>query len=274
MAFTPCCSSIGPIPGSIPPGGTATVPVLFKSGTQSGRKCVEFALATDRPEFPEIRLSLTASLLPAWEVEPIGAETHIIPAGSTASQTFRIACRRTSSAGKVGPSEVSISGPFSCRFVDGGDERARPDGIIEATRIVEVTPTSTTEAGHRSGELRFVWPDGTAKTRPIHWEISAHVRANPSSLVVQASDSPTRAIISVTCADRPIRIIRVSGPLLGRRVDPRPGPSMAHTLELSLDASGLGLGGTSEIEIITDHPDQEKVSLRAVVLPSREEVAP
>ena len=49
---------------------------------------------------------------------------------------------------------------------------------------------------------------------------------------------------------------------------------MAHTLELSLDASGLGLGGTSEIEIITDHPDQEKVSLRAVVLPSREEVAP
>ena len=36
-ALTPCCSSIGPIPESIPPEGTARIPAVWKAGLQSVR---------------------------------------------------------------------------------------------------------------------------------------------------------------------------------------------------------------------------------------------
>ena len=47
VAFTPCCSAIGPLPEEIPPRGAAKVPVAFRPGDGSGPRRVQFLVAAN-----------------------------------------------------------------------------------------------------------------------------------------------------------------------------------------------------------------------------------
>ena len=214
FASTPCCSEIGPLPAVVPPGGSAIVPVFFRPGNQSGNKRVEFTVTTDRPVTPKIELSLTVPLMAGWEVASVGEAIRTVRMGSTTTQTFRVTCRSKGADGQGAPSEVRIAGPFSCGFTTDLQRQEKGDGIIEESRDVEVSLADTTKAGHRSAELVFAWPDGATKAWPVHWEVIPHVRVAPATLIVASDRSPSVATIEVASEGPPIRILRVTGPLV------------------------------------------------------------
>lgn len=267
QAQTPCCSAVGPHPEMIPPGGTATLPVLLKPGSQSGRKRFRFIVQTDSTEQPGWVLSLIADLTAELEMSPIEGFDASLPLGQPGHQRFRIVCHRVGDVGLGAPDAVTVGPPLSARFLGPADEAAATEGPVESTRIVEVDLPASTEPGSQRGELILHWPDGQERSFPIAWQVVARIAIEPSGLVLRPTGEPITRSVLVTCGDRPFRITGVSGPLLA---DPPPRPAAPrrlHRLELVLDPS-LVESGTTDIRIDTDHPDQPTIVLSVLVLPA------
>lgn len=270
VALKTCCSSIGPIPRTVPARGEVAVPVIWKVGHQSGRTRVQFVVATDRDECRTIDLSLTANLLPAWEVSPLDGVTSPPSKGASSPQMFRVVTRLLGDEGLPPPSDIDSAEPFRSRFVGDATRVTGSEGVVEATRIVEVALSPDQGVGSYSGELRLKWADGTSKTYPIRREVSPHVRLSPSTLVVNSDDGSRTFQVVVKSDGRPFRILSISGPTLVKPITPGPDPAATHVLNFGLDPSRLERLGTSEIEVLTDHPDQASLKVK-VYLVAREQ---
>jgi hypothetical protein len=271
-ALKTCCSSIGPIPRMIPPRGEATVPVIWKAGHQSGRKRVQFVVATDRDDCRTIDLSLTANLLPAWEVSSADDVSGNPTTG--ASQTFRVITRWSGDEGLEPPSGIESTEPFRCRLAGDATRETGPGGIVEARRIVEVSLPPNQGVGSYSGELLLKWADGTSKTHPIHREIPPPIRLAPSTLVVNAKDG-SRAFQVIARSDgQPFRILKVTGQALVKPIVPDPNPAVIHRLDVELDPSRFDRSGASEIEVATDHPAQVSLKIKVYLVASEKGVTP
>lgn len=91
MAQTPCCSTIGPLPDSVPPHGVVKIPVVFRPGFATGFKRVVFTAETDRDNSRVCLFALSANLFS--ELEVISDEgIRSYPAGVGGKQTFHVVC--------------------------------------------------------------------------------------------------------------------------------------------------------------------------------------
>ena len=79
MALTPCCSSIGPLPDSIPPRGEVKIPTSFNPPRQSGSREVRFLIETDSGPQNRIQLALQAQLVATWEIDSLTGGTATLP---------------------------------------------------------------------------------------------------------------------------------------------------------------------------------------------------
>jgi hypothetical protein len=132
-----------------------------------------------------------------------------------------------------------------------------------AARIVEVNLAPSGEIGRRVEEVVLVWADGAERRVPLRWEVEAVVRVEPSGLTIPAGEGLVARTVLVT-ADRPVRILDVSGPLVEPDDSARPAAAVHH-LELRLRPGSPGAGAT-DVTIRTDHPDQPEVRLSVLVL--------
>ncbi len=272
VVTTPCCSSIGPIPKSIPAHGEAGVPVEFRPGFQSGRKRLQFVAATDREDCRRIEMSLTADLRPSWEVAPIGEPSLRVVVGSPSIHSYRIITRQKDAGGLPPPSGLDVGAPFTARFVGEPAERRLPGEIVEAERTIQVESPAIQEPGVASADLRLTWTGGTSHTHPIRWEITPLVRVAPLTLVVRSGESAHRASVTIHSVDRPIRILGVSGSVLAKPVEPTRDSALVHRLDLTIDAA-RGREDGSEVEVMTDHPAQSRLKLKVLIVPRGSEVA-
>lgn len=300
-ALTPCCSAIGALPESIPPGGSAEVPVLFKPGHQNGRKRVEFVVRTDDPDRPLHRFALVASLISELEVVPYDDNPATLPLNAPGRHRYTILTRRVPTAlthliprqargggnahpstdspprtdeGRRAPTDLTVTPPLTGRFLGPPTERLLDDGTLESAREFEVELPPSAEVGARRGEVILTWADGRDRTHLIAWQVTPRLRASPSGLVLRpkGSGEVERVTITIRSDDHPFRITDISGPVLRSPSPALPSePRRVHTLELVLGSAAIGVDGIKDISLSTDHPDQPQVVVSVLTPPVAQE---
>ncbi|MGC8638373.1 MAG: DUF1573 domain-containing protein [Isosphaeraceae bacterium] len=270
-ALTPCCSSVGPLPGSIPPAGEVKVPVSFKPGYRSGLKAVLFTVETGEKERPVRTLALQARLVSAFEMQPLEGSTTSVALGQSGRQTFLLTARRKGNQGRSLPEKLSVSSPLEVAFRGKAATKSDADGLVEASREMIVTIPAEKQAGSRGGGVTFSWPDGQTETRPVSWEVRPRLRGSPSGLVLHRSAKPVQQTVLVISDGRPFRVEKVSSPILSGKAELPRQCAVRQVLSLRLDASRAPASRAVDIAIKTDHPDQPSVSLSVLVLPEAKE---
>ncbi len=274
--MTPCCSSIGPLPKVVPPGGAVEIPVEFRPGARSGRLQVSFVVETDSPERPTIGLALIADLTPTLAIEEIGDAAETLRPGQEGRRILRVTCRREGDAGMRAPDRVEGAGPLEAKFLGEPIDQGAQGDLHESTRDIEVTIPASAEPGYRRQSVRLGWSGGQAPPYDhlLSWRVRLPIEVSPPGLVVKPAQGPIASRVVVRCADRPFRITRVSGAILAAPCVPAAEPARWHPLALAIDPGRAPSSGPAEILIETDHPDQPEVLVSILVLPDRPEVRP
>lgn len=266
-ASTPCCSSIGPLPATIPAGGEARVPVELRPGHQSGLKRVRFSIETDDARRPTSEFVLDARLIPDWEFKPAPDDRSSFPIGEKGTRKFRFVSRRRGDKDSVFPSAKVVS-PLILVASAPMDVHGDLDLIAEVGGEVVVEVPKATSRGLGRGEIVFRWPDGSSKVETISWDVLPRLRAVPPGLTIRHSGRPSEVRIRITSDDRPFRVAKVESPLLVGRVDPPTEPNRVHDLVLTLDAARAeSAGGVHDLVITTDHPEQPVAKVAVLVVP-------
>jgi hypothetical protein len=269
-ALTPCCSSIGPLPESIPPNGDAKILAVLRPGYQSGPKGVAFLIETESANQRQIGLALHAQLVSAWEAERLEGSATVVPVGQPGMLTFRVIARRKGSSGRGLPEKISASAPIEAIFAGPCTSRTGPDRSIEATRDVVVSLPATDQPGIKRGELAFVWPDGRIETIPLSWEVRPRLKLIPAGLVLARSSQPVERTIVIESDGRPFRVVGVASMLLAEPVNLPEGLATRNTIHIKLNLSQKPFGRTMSVTIATDHPDQSSIDLTVLFLPNAE----
>jgi hypothetical protein len=266
-AWTPCCSALEDVPPSLPPNGEVKATAVLRVGLQTGRKRVAFEVGTDSRERPVFRLALSAQLFAEWEIQRQEGTLPRLPVGQAGVLRYQMICRRIGDSGRSLPSSVDVDAPHSVAF--GGDptKASLPGGIVETSSGINVKLAGMKDIGLHRERLRFRWRDGRTEEMPLAWEVVPAVRLVPSVLVLPPSPKPSTYVVVIRSEDRPIRITDVSGPLLAEPVTLPLTPERTHTVRLVLKDLDVALGKSTEVRILTDHPQQPVVPLGIVVLP-------
>ena len=264
-ALTPCCSAIGPLPESIPPQGVQEIPVTLKTGYQSEAKRVAFAIETDSEVKAVYRLALRATLLSDWEIDQWDGSDRSLFLGHSGKQRFRLIARRRVSDGGGIPESLSANGPVHATFKGRADEKVKADGLIEATREVEIDLPVATKAGMQRSEVVLRWTDGRTKILQLQWEVRPHLKVSPSILVLKPSANPIEQRVVMESDGKPFRVLSVRSPLLGQLAELPRESTPRHQLTLSLNPSRVNAAGVVDLIITTDHPDQQTVVMSIVI---------
>ena len=270
IAFTPCCSDIGPLPEAIPPGESVAVPVEFRPGNQGGRRRVQFAVATDSPEMPSRLFSLHATLVSEVDVERLPDSDQTLPLDQGGKQVFRVTCRRKGDRGRDAPTAVLAADPVPASFA--GPIRREADGDIQvASRDVEVTLPASDDAGIRRGEVQLRWEGGETQSQGVNWRVVPRIEAAPPGLTLHPEDGRVKRSFRLGATDRPFRILAIEGADPVGTGAPPSEAAKTHLLTLEFDPEAMGTGAARDVTIRTDHPRQTTVTLSVLVLGDRKE---
>jgi hypothetical protein len=271
--LTPCCSSVGGLPESVPAGGRVEIPVRFLPGTQSGQKRVEFLIRTDRANRPFERLALSATLVSEVELVALPESDGDLLIGRPGRQRIRVLCRRRGEEGRSAPASMTVPPSASARFVGPPAESVGPGGFMEAVREIEVELPAENTVGPRQFEISLHWADGQERPHVVRWVVRPAIKAAPEGLVLEASDHEQVRDVLLLSEGRPFRITGVSGQSLAVEVRATPSPSQSQRVHLVLNPKSRGAGGLEDLRITTDHPDQPTVLVSVLVRKSLGEAA-
>ncbi len=262
-AQTPCCSSIGPLPESIPAGGSAEFPVQLKAGFLTGLQRVNFFVLTDSEARPIIPLVLSATLHSAIEVEFSDGTATSLPAGRPGILKLTVTCRRKGKEGYGTPSKISTTSPAKGQFVGDPIAKQLVDGINQVERQVEIDLPGSSEPGVKTVGLFLAWADqDRTDKRTFTWSVTPALRVTPPAFVLKATaDKPVREAI-VRSTGTPFRILRVEGRAIGPGLVVPTTSATEHVLSLPLDPSVVGV---SDVRIHTDHPGQPTVKMSVLI---------
>jgi len=122
---TPCCSAIGPVPKTIPPGSSVQIPIVVKTANKAGPLRIAFGVEAESSTPRVFRLSVSVRLLPEWEIQPEGEPVSSLSLGRSGKVAYRISCRRIGDDGIASPESVKASGPIKVSMA-AKDEEAPP----------------------------------------------------------------------------------------------------------------------------------------------------
>ena len=265
--MTPCCSSIGPVPETIPAGGSVEVAVQLRPGFQTGLMRVGFLVPTGREDGGAIGLTLAATLISSLEVKFAEDTATTLAAGKMGALKGRITCRRKGSVGLDAPSSVTIDPPAQARFLGPSSGRDLADGIRQTVREFEVEFPPSREPGKKSAELRLGWKQqGREDRRPIVWVVKPALTATPRVLALKADagDPPAMRGVVVESTGAEFRVLAVKGRAVADGFEPPVGRSRSHRMVVPLNP---GVTGISELIIETDHPDQSAAKVSVLIGP-------
>ena len=268
IAYKPCCSAITSLPKSILPRGEAEVSLALNSRGQSGPGYVKFTVEGDRPGLGWVFI-LKSTILPDWEVRPIGESSTSTPVGRPARQTWRAIARRHGIQGLGLPSAVHAASPLSAAFDAPSVDTILPGGVVESSRPLTITIPAVRDPGTFIRALTFSWPDPIApRTREMTWRVTPLVEVSPIGIVLSDPGLQSRDVL-IRSADRPVRVLRIDNPLSPVPPSYPSSPSSVHKLTLPFDPSLADSRGMADVSILTDHPDQPRVSLTVMAIPPK-----
>lgn len=264
----PCCSEIGPVPESIPPGGEVPLRLGLRPGYQYGRRGVTFTVGTDDPERPIRSFILTATLLPEIEVRGEDVDAPL-PVGAAGRRVIQIICRRQDGDGRDAPSWAKAAGPLNASFLGPASVATFPGGVVEATRVVEVSIPADSGVGQRRGELLLRWEDGREWRHTLTWRVTPRIIASPPGFVLESSTGRKDLRAILRSSDRAFRVLKVYGlPVAGSKYGQE--PREVQQVDLTLDPGLARSAAAHDVWIETDHPDQPTIMLSVLVPPGEE----
>ena len=275
-AATPCCSTVGRLPDSaIPPGGAASVEVIFRPGSNSGAKSLKFAVRTDRSDRPIVELILTAHVHPSWEFRSSDGSLPSTTVGSGVRRVYRGIGHGQSGERPLTPIAIESTGGIVASLTGQAVEATLPGGLVEATCEISIDLPASDVAGPRRGGLTFRWGDGRIETQDFVWVVNPAITAVPSALVLKSSASRREVrTIQLQSVDRPFRVLSVTGIKFATPVSIPADSSRSHRLDLEFDPTELRPGVGSSICIETDHDAARRVNLGILILAAAEGSAP
>lgn len=93
-------------------------------------------------------------------------------------------------------------------------------------------------------------------------QVVSHIRVAPPGIYLSATGESLSRDFLLRSADRPFRVLDVSGPLVVRRDDLiSPESKRVHRVQPALDPHLADSAEVSKIEISTDHPNQPLVTV-------------
>ncbi len=267
QAMTPCCSSIGPLPDVIPPGGVVKIPISFRPGHGSSRKRVEFTVRADVPDVHTLVLAVRAAATAEIEIRR-DAPIVTLPIGRSGRQNLTIVSRRIGQEGRESPDGIEATLPLTAAFVGPKEERSLPGLWTETLSKVEVVMPAIPREGHQAGSVTLTWDGSLPVQVPIEWRVSPHIVAIPASLILEpwskASGGPYTFILR--SENSPFRITSISGPLRPTSPDTFPATSgREHRIELEFDGAKNWKPGPADVTISTDHPDQRSIDITVLL---------
>lgn len=258
-ALTPCCSTIGPAPETIPAHGSIQVPVSFRPGRQADRKRVEFLIRTDEELSPIWRVAVVASVVHELATRVERESDLELPVGRTGRQIPTIACRRLGDAGRGEPVSVQAFESLAAGFVGSAETLKLPGGIIETTRRVEVTLPASSRDGNSRGQVTFRWENGQSWDCPVTWRVRPLISALPAGISLKPGGQSSWTVL-LRATDRPFRVCGVDGPAcLDSWERTSAETATLHTVILRFDPDKARPGEVANIRFLTDEPDQTEV---------------
>lgn len=269
-ASTPCCSKVGSLPKTVRPGSSAKVPVSFRPPAEPGPRRLEFVVRTDDPLHPERRFILLSTLVQEFEARPLEGSDYSLAIAQPGTRRLEIISRQVSGEGLGDPLAVEAVKPLTARFVGPARVERSADGLVQTTRLVEVTLPASEREGMQQGAIRLLWPTGVVRECPVGWEVVPMLRVSPALVLLDAGQRKTKRTIVVrsTDKDQPFRILGASGAVVLGTIPPSEEAKVVHHLDLNLDSERLTNGGDPNVVITTDHPNQCEVSLKVIVAPA------
>jgi hypothetical protein len=261
-ARTPCCSRVEKLPESVASGGEAGIEVVFRPGSQVGRRSVEFVITTDNAARQKLTYVLVAQVVPEVEVKVLDGTDCDVILGQSGRQMLRVTCIRTSERGRGLPESVFAAEPLSARLVgETAEEEFRP-GWIRASRNIALQIPPSNALGRTQAMLELSWPNGLKHAEPVVWRVREAVEAVPPSLVVADDSSIVTQTIRLSALDRPFRVTGILGESLAEPYKAKaPTLARAHTLSISI-RTGTHSPDEAPIIIQTDHPLQPTIKIR------------
>lgn len=260
---TPCCSSIGPPSATrIPAGGSVTVPVEFRIAPGTGRKRVEFVVATDYGPKATWGLAVEADLY--GEIDVGTAAPVTLSPGRSGVVLLDVTCHRLAGEGRGPPESAAVEAPLTATMSVWPDDGVPAvPGLERSSRRIEVGVPGALEPGRKVANVVLRWADGGERRVPITWTVTPTVRVSPEAVTIRAGDPPAARTFLVR-ADRAIRVLGIEGPALACAPAELTGPRAMQRLEVELAAPAAG---ASDLKITTDHPDQPAATVSVLVLP-------
>ncbi|MFO0952005.1 MAG: hypothetical protein U0835_12810 [Isosphaeraceae bacterium] len=263
-AFTPCCSSIGPVPIEIRPHSTVAVPVEFRPNGPSGKRRLDFAVKAHDLSDISLNLSITADILAEWEAIDLNAGPLTLRTGESAIRRYRITSRLAGQTGLGAPSEIRTPSNVKAVFKDPARVRT-VDGMVETSRDVEIQISPSSQPGPKSAVLAIVWDAGFTRELNVNWAVSPAVSIHPEGVVLGQSERTSSCRFMVTSED-PFLILDVRGSVVARAAGMSPRPARLQTLVLDLDCSGKSGSGAEDVTILTDNPRQPQLKVSVLWL--------
>jgi len=268
MAFTPCCSTIGPTPRVVPAGKTVMIPVTLHVGSSTGRKRVEFALATGDKARKQHGMSLTIDLLGESEVLRDGDANPSIPINRPQRWNLVLVSRGDGTSGLGPVTSIKARAPLVATIAGKPVRTDLGSGLVEYRQAAVIDIPPCRSVGPQSSEIELVRDGGRELPHVLSWRVTGQVDATPSGFSLARSSGPVVKSILVRAKDRPFRIMSVKGDL----VIPSPLPNDvadSHRIDLHLDTARLTANRASDVRIMLDHPDQPVITISILLLPAK-----
>ena len=255
MALMPCCSTISCTSDSVAPRGAIVLEATLRPGFDPGRKQVMFLVKTDAAQESEHNFALRGTFLPEVELVPQNPNIKQLGFGQSAKQVFRIVSRAGRKA-RGAPRLLQNGAEIKAQLTQFGSELGVDRSPSDPACILEVEILPSWKEGPHSDKVTLLWDGFPEFALPISWSVVPQVVATPCALVLNTEERPSKHRILVTSHDRPIRVLRVRGPLLVGQAEVTGPPSYCQTIQFELDPKLGALVEVTDVRVETDHPEQ------------------
>lgn len=262
IVLVPCCSEIGPLPERVAPRSSVEIPTLWRVGTSSGAKCLDFLVYTASAPREPYRLRLLANLRPGIELDLLDF-ADLRGSGGGVRWRYRLTTRRNGMAGRGDPRSIAIAPPFVLKS-DGPPATASRDGLVESSRdfLVELPQVAAGGAARASIDLR--WEEGHVWGQPIDWSPRPPIATSPAGLTLVGDHAGQPHEVVLRSSDGDFSIVGVDLPKnIARCIFDR-GRGAVHTLHI---VPAPGAASVGDVVIRTDHRLQAEVRLSVMSMP-------
>ncbi len=261
----PCCGALALGKAELAPGEETALELTLNVGGKFGDVVHEAVIVTDPPSPDEIVLHTTARAYPPVRIEELNADfTALVKGGLPRACVYQIIAHGTPDQPAIDLNHATIGGTVKANWLDEAKPGEAVDGVTATVRKLGVSLEPVGEPGDRRDSLTLSANNESVLDHTIAWRLDTPITATPKVLVVRPGKTDYKILLRATGED-PFRVTNIEAPEI---VATLPTDETAHTtqsISFHIETPPTG-AGKSEVAILTDHPNQPRVTIPIVSL--------